>query len=272
MNGLLRYILAIALLPAGGSVIAQINESDTARFQMRIGLTGNYQNGNVEVTTLRGKADLLYTSVKNMVFKSQNVSLYQAFYGNKADNDVFSRNYLYFRPQGKIYPFAIGYVSANYRRKIDVRYFAGAGATWQLWNTRAHVVKISASAVYESTSFNGTVYNFSEYNGNGRITLWRGTAYLGGWSYLFGRRLRLYYDAYWQPAFGNSRNYRSQFDVGVDFPLWKGLSFNALYTYLHENVVVEQIKRDDRILTFGLTYLIKVDYFRPSHSIGNFEN
>ena len=257
MKGITRYVIGIALLLAGGSAIAQINESDTARFQMRISLAGNYQNGNVEVATFRSKADLLYAPVQNIVFKSQNVSLYQAFYGNKADNDVFSRNYLYFQPRNKIYPFAIAYVSANFRRKIELRYFAGAGATWQIWNTPAHVFKVSASAVYEATRFNSTVYNFSEYNGADKIALWRGTAYLGGWSYLFGRRLRLYYDAYWQPAFNNSRNYRSQFDIGVDFPVWKGFSFNVLYTYMHENVVAETIRKDDRILTFGLAYQIK---------------
>ena len=247
------------LLLSGGSVMAQINESDTSRFQMRISLTGIYQNGNVEVTTIRSKADLLYAPAPNIVFKSQNVSLYQAFYSKKADNDVFSRNYLYFQPHNKIYPFAIGYVSSNYRRKIDIRYFAGVGATLQIKNTRAHVIKVSACAVYEATRFNSTVYNLSEYNGIDKITLWRGTAYLGGWSYLLGGHMRLYYDAYWQPAFGNNRNYRSQFDIGADFPVWKGFSFNVLYTFMHENVVVEKIRKDDRILTFGLAYQKKVN-------------
>ncbi|MCC6279852.1 MAG: DUF481 domain-containing protein [Saprospiraceae bacterium] len=259
MKGTTRCVIAIALLLAGGSAMAQINESDTARFQMRISLTGIYQNGNVEVATIRSKADVLYAPTKHLVFKSQNVSLYQAFYSNKADNDVFSRNYLYFHPRNKIYPFAIGYLSGNFRRKIDLRYFAGAGATLQIRNTPAHVMKVSASVVYEATRFNSTVYNFSEYNGADKITLWRGTAYLGGWSYLLGRRLRFFYDAYWQPAFGNTRNYRSQFDIGADFPVWKGCSFSMLYTYMHENVVVEKIKKDDRILTFGFAYQIKVN-------------
>lgn len=260
MNGLTRCLFAAALLLAGSSAVAQINESDTARFQLRASVTGNYQTGNVEVLTLRSKVDILYAPVRNVVFKSQNVRLYQAFYGNKADNDLFSRNYLYYRPQNRIYPFAIGYVSANYRRKIDLRYFAGAGATWQVWKAGGHVLKVSAGAVYEATRFSGRTYNFSEYDGSDRIDLWRGTLYLGGWNYVFGRRLRFYYDAYWQPAFGKSANYRSQFDLGVDFPIWKGLSFNALYTYTHENVVVEKVRSDDRILTFGVGYIWKVPH------------
>jgi hypothetical protein len=183
--------------------------------------------------------------------------LYQAFYSKKADNDIFSRNYLYFSPHRKVYPFAIAYVSTNFRRKIDLRYFAGAGATVQLVNSASVVLKCSASAVYESTRFGAMVFNYSEYDGSEKIELWRGTLYAGGWTYLLNRRIRLLYDAFWQPAFENRHNYRSQFDVGVDVPVWKGLYFNALYTYAHENVVVQQVLPNDRILTFGLGYNLK---------------
>ncbi len=74
---------------------AQLNESDTLKFQLRISVSGNYQTGNVAVFALRNRIDFSVSPVKNWVFKSQNSSLYQAFYGKKADNDLFSRNYLY---------------------------------------------------------------------------------------------------------------------------------------------------------------------------------
>lgn len=240
---------------------AQINESDTARFQLRSNITGNYQKGNVEVTTIKSRIDFLYAPVKEVVvFKSQNSSLYQAFYGKKADNDVFSRNYLHYKPQHKVYPFAIGYISTNYRRKIDVRYFAGAGVTYQLVNKPLHTIKLSASAVHEQTKFTATTYNFSEYNGTDKINLWRGTLYAAGWDYFFQSRLRFYYDAYWQPAFNNSNNHRTQVDAGVDFPVWKGLSFTVLYTFTHENVVVYNIFPEDKILTFGLAYNLEIKH------------
>lgn len=236
---------------------AQINESDTIRFQLRGTLNGNFQQGNVEILTLRGRLDLLFAPGPDWVFKTQNSSLYQAFYSKKADNDIFSRNYLYFRPQRKVYPFAIAYVSANFRRKIESRYFAGAGATWQAVNRWAAVLKFSASTVYESTRFESSVFNDPEYDGSETIRLWRGTLYAGGWAYLWQRRARFVYDVFWQPAFAHAQNYRSQFDLGVDFPVWKGLFFNVLYTYTHENVVVEKVLRDDRILTFGVGYSVR---------------
>lgn len=238
--------------------IAQMNESDTAKFQLRTTLAGNYQTGNVELLVIRGKLDFTYAPVKNLVFKSQNSSLYQEFYSKTADNDLFSRNYFYYKPQHKIYPYAIAYISTNYRRKVELRSFAGAGVTWQLLQTDHHVIKLSANAVYEQTRFKGTAFNFSEYDGSNKISLWRASAYLGGWDWIFQNHLRFYYDAYWQPAFSNSNNYRTQLDLGLDFPVWKGLSFSAAYAYTHENVVINKIKQTDSILTFGFNYFLKI--------------
>ncbi len=233
---------------------AQLNESDTVKFQLRTSLTGNYQEGNVNIFTIRSKLDFTFMPVKDFVFKSQNSSLYQAFSSKKTDNDIFSRNYFYYKPQNKFYPFAIAYISANFRRKIDKRMFAGAGFTFQLLNKKYHTVKISASIVYETNTFKATVFNYPEYNGSNKIDMWRGTLFIGGWNYLLNKKLRFYYDAYWQPAFNNKNNYRTQFDIGADLPVWKGLTLNALYTYTHENVTVSGVKQNDKIFTFGLGY------------------
>jgi Protein of unknown function, DUF481 len=254
------FILVISHLVIPFVTKAQLNESDTVKFQLRTSLTGNYQTGNVNILTIRSRFDFSYAPVKHIVFKSQNSSLYQEFSSKKADNDLFSRNYFYYKPQNRIYPFAIAYISTNYRRKIDTRLFAGAGITWQVLNRMYHVIKLSASAVYETNTFNGTSYNHAEYNGNNRINLWRGTLFIGGWNYLLNKRLRLYYDAYWQPAFNNKNNYRTQFDIGVDFPVWKGLSFTALYTFTHENVTIINVRQEDKILSFGIAYNVRTKH------------
>lgn len=252
------FMVVVCLLLRGYAT-AQINESDTLHYQLRATLTGNYQDGNVKLTVIRSKLDFTFAPNTDWVFKTQNNSLYQAF-AAKADNDIFSRNYLYFKPKKTVYPYAIAYVSTNFRRKIDTRYFAGAGATWQMINSKNHVLKLSANAVYEATQFNGNTFNYAEFNGDGKLQTWRGTLFLSGLHNLFEKHIRLYYDAYWQPAFNNGNDYRFEYDIGLDFPIWKGLSFNALYTYKHENVVVTKIKSDDTILTFGLAYNLKKNH------------
>jgi hypothetical protein len=256
----IRSLLLILLSLGWQPIQAQLNESDTVKFQLRTSLTGNYQQGNVNVLTIRSRLEFSYSPVKDFVLKSQNSSLYQELGNKKADNDIFSRNYIYYKPQKRLYPFGIAYISANYRRRIDTRLFAGAGLTYQVINKKWHVFKISGSTVYETTRFNGKSYNEAGYNGNDRINLWRGTLYAGGWNYILHKHLRLYYDAYWQPAFNNTNNYRTQFDLGLDFLLWKGLSFNTLYTYTHENVAATGVKTDDKILTFGLAYAFKIKH------------
>jgi hypothetical protein len=255
-----RFFSVVFLLLVWADLSAQINESDTVKLQVRTSLTGNYQQGNVNVLAIRGKIDFTFSPVKDIVFKSQNSSLYQEFSSKKADNDLFSRNYFYYKPQNRIYPFAIAYISTNYRRKIYTRMFAGAGATWQVLNKIWHVIKLSASAVYEANTFNANSYNYAEYNGNNKINLWRGTLFMGGWNYLLNKRLRLYYDGYWQPAFNNKNNYRTQFDIGVDFPVWKGLSFTALYTFTHENVTIINVRQEDKILSFGIAYTVRIKH------------
>ena len=239
------------------TIQAQLNESDTASFQFRGSVSGNYQQGNVEVLNIKTKIEFSISSRDNWVFKSQNSSLYQAFYSKEADNDIFSRNYLYYKPQQKIYPFAITYASTNFRRNITNRYFTGAGITLQAVRTNEMVLKFSASAVYEATKFKSLVYNDARYNGSDKIDLWRGTLYVSGRNDFFEKHVRLYYDAYWQPALSNAGNYRNQMDIGADLPVWKGLSFTAQYSFVHENVVASNIQQDDKMLTFGLAYNLK---------------
>jgi hypothetical protein len=250
---LIILCLAVVLLFAD-TASAQINESDTAVFQSRISFTGNYQSGNVEILTLRTKAELLWAPLPDLVFKSQNNSLYQNIYAVKADNDLFSRNYLYFSPHRKIYPYLIGYISSNYRRKIDFRYFAGAGLTVQLLRNQKQLLKLSGNLVYEKTVFADTVFNDAHYNGLSRQSLFRATAYMNGWVLLFQKKLRLAYDVYWQPALSRISNNRLSAEITADIPLYHGLSFTLLHRWTNETVVVRRVQSNDQLLTWGLSY------------------
>lgn len=255
------YIFMVIFLSLGWeTTYAQLNESDTIKLQLRVGLSGNCQSGNVALLSIRGRLDMSFMPIKNWVFKTQNSHLYQEFYNVQADNDLFSRNYLYFKPQQKVYPFAMMYASTNYRRKIDSRYFAGAGLTYQLVNRKYNLVKTSASVVYEESKFNGTKYNFESLNGKNQLNIWRSTFYIAGLHQIINNKLKLYYNAFWQGAFSDVNDYRTQLDVGLDFQIWKGLSFNMLHTFTHENVVISKIKQEDQIITFGFAYNFKSNH------------
>lgn len=239
------------------SALGQLNESDTAKFQLRGGITGALQQGNVELVVIRSRLEVVNNTEKAIVFKSQNNSLYQEFSGFKADNDINSRNYFYYRPFRKFYPFSMLYFQTNYRREVDFRGFGGLGYTWQIMQKPKTNLKLSGSLIYETTHFRSDQFNETAYNGSDKISLARATVYFAAWHKLADSKLRLFYSGYWQPGLENTPNNRFQLDVGMDIPLWKGLNATALYTFSYEQVVTTTVLREDRILTFGLSYQLK---------------
>jgi hypothetical protein len=235
---------------------AQINESDTARFQARIVASGNWQTGNVEMFAMRGKVDMAVLPTRSLAFKTQNAYLYQEFFKRKADEDFFSRNFIYFQPTRTIYPFMMAFVSTNFRRNIDFRYFVGAGATWQIIKTKNHLTKIALSGVYEETNFKKTTFNELAYNGQEHIKTWRATAWLFGKHHLLQNKLIFHYDCYIQPSLERNDNFRWQAETGFDIPFYKGFNFTTNFIYTYESVVVETAKTDDAIITFGISLKI----------------
>ncbi|MDX2048741.1 MAG: DUF481 domain-containing protein [Chitinophagaceae bacterium] len=248
---------ALGLLATTQYALAQINESDTLKWQFRVSLTGSYQQGNAEILNIRSRLEFLVRPDEKWAFKSQISSLYTQFFDRKIDNDINVRNFLYFQPEHRLYGYIAAFAFTNHRRKLKSRYVFAAGPTWQAIRSKNFILKLSANMVYESSLFKDTVFNQAKYNGQDKINLWRYSLYAGGWGFLFNNRLRLYYELFLRQAFNNSKNYRTHLEVGFDFPVWRGLSFNTVYTSTHENVVVKNIKEDDRILTFGLSYLFR---------------
>jgi hypothetical protein len=247
-------ILLKAILLSGSVAFTQLNESDTLKFQIRTSASGALQIGNVDLLIVRGNVDLVMNGHKDLVFKSQNNSLFQQFDDYKADNDINSRNYLYYKPSRRIYPFAMFFAQTNFRRKIDYRFFGGLGITFQTVRTKNSNIKFSASVVHEKTLFSTNQFSEVYYNGVNDIALWRTTVYIAGIHKMSNRKIRVFYNAYWQPAFEPVPNNRVQIDIGVEMSVWKGLRVNTQYIFNYEQVVAEKIKQIDRILIFGLSY------------------
>ena len=72
---------------------AQINESDTLKWKASLSVTGVRQGGNVETRIFRARSDVSFRLRENWVFKTQNSYVYQAFGGQKADEDILSLNF-----------------------------------------------------------------------------------------------------------------------------------------------------------------------------------
>ena len=250
----MKKTLLFILLQFAAHLYAQINESDTLLLQHFTAITGNVQTGNFKAFAFRARLDASFAPSNVFAFKTQNAYRYQSFFERKVDNEFSNRNFVYLFQHRRVYPFAMAFLSGNFRRKIDFRYFTGAGLTWQMVQQQKHTIKFSASGVYESTRFSESTYNFQEYNGAQNLDTWRATFRFFGKHNLFRNKLRLYYEAFAQPSIEKRNNYRWHTEAGLDFPIWKGLSINALFMYDHENVTISTVKQNDLIATFGLSY------------------
>ncbi len=245
-------MLAGAALLFPGVAQAQLNESDTLLLQYQLALNGSYQSGNLKVVTLLSRLETSVAPSAHWALKTQNFWRYQAFYDRKSDHDFASRNFLYLGQRRRVYPFLMGFLSANFRRKVDRRYFVGPGLTWQLLRRPEQTMKFSAAAVYESTRFAGQAYNHRAYDGSAYIRTWRATLRLAGQHRVLERRLRVGYEIYVQPSLERADNFRWLAEQSLEMSLWKALSFLTFLQYSHENVVVQGVQPDDLIITFGL--------------------
>ena len=232
---------------------AQIDESDTVKIKAGLSLSGFWQRGNVKTSIFRGRTDLSVRPWKKWVYKNTNSYVYQAFGGDKADEDFLSLNFLYFNPQRRLYPQVLAFLSTNFRRAIDRRSLLGAGATLQVLQKKEQKLKVSLTFEYERTDFNQTTFNREEYNGRDEINTLRGTIWINGKYELFEKRLIFTHESYFQPSLEDSQNYRWRAEVGVELPVWKFLNLTVNYIDTFESIVIQDQVQGDQFLTFGFT-------------------
>ncbi|MCB9290482.1 MAG: DUF481 domain-containing protein [Lewinellaceae bacterium] len=246
-----RFLFILFVFPI--CLSAQTNESDTLKLQAGLSLSGIFQGGNVQTVIFRVNSDLSYKPWKKWVFKTKNSFVYQEFGKQKADEDILSLNFLYFNPERKIYPLLLGFVSTNYRRRINVRSLLGGGVTFQVLSKKENWLKIALSSEYEQTGFTIDTFNRTVYNGNRSINTLRGTVWISGKYQLFDKKLILIHESYYQPSLRRGDNYRWRADIGIELPLRKFLNFRINYLHTFESIVAEGQEQEDRLLTFGFT-------------------
>jgi len=233
---------------------AQTDESDTLKLKASLSVTGSWQMGNVNTIIFRTKADITYRPWEKWKFNTKNSYLYQEFGKKKADEDILSLNFLSYNPDSRFFPLLIGIVSSNYRRKIGVRYLLGGGLTFKAIDKEDDWLKFSLSCEYENTNFRENTFNFDEYNGLRSINTARSTLWVNSQSQLFEDKLILSLEAYFQPSLLDENNFRRQADLSVELPITNHLNFKINYLHTYEQIVIEDQRQEDRILTFGLNF------------------
>ncbi len=252
-----KFYLILFFLSTRLISLAQLNESDTAQLQLQVRSGGSLQTGNVELLRITNQIEFSTHVFKKLVFKTQNNHLYQQIFGTQADDDLASRNYLYLNPQHKIYPYAIGYISTNFRRKINLRTFTGLGATYQALQKRGHTIKLSTNMLYEKSNYSAQIFNFQEFDGSSELRAFWSTLYISGMHQFKNSTIQLIYELYWQQSLEAKVNFRYHILGGVDFNVVKGLSIQSRIIYAFEHLVIVNVKEQDLLWTWGLSYHFK---------------
>ncbi len=253
----MRSILVIALswFICIGQLSAQLNESDTLTYQLRVSVTGKFQTGNVSLIAIKSRTGFSGRIGNALVFKTQNKTLYQEFFRRKVDNNLDSRNFLYIHPERRFYPLAMAFISTNFRRNVDRRLLLGVGGTWNIINETNNSVKFSLSTFYEWSRFDGMIFNRESFNGDEEVELYRWAIYIAGIHRIYEQKLMLHYSSIFEPTFDDFGNSRVELDIGMDVKLWKALALSVEYQYNFEALVVSNVDQHDGILSVGLSYL-----------------
>lgn len=231
---------------------AQLNESDSVSWQVKASLTGTVLDGNIARTLLLNRIELINAN-PTWGLSTRNDYQYGRTFKQLSENDIISYNFVYYRPLSGVYPYIMGLVETNLRRKIDFRYQVGPGASWNIIQNRSHVVKLSITATFESTSFNGSAFDESIYDGANTIETWRATGRIFA-RHQLANKVRVGYEFWWQQSLEEEINYRYHAEAALEIPFTKTLAFRSSVRYSFENIVLAGLKPFDLLWTYGLSY------------------
>lgn len=248
-----KIIIGCLLSMSMSPLWAQLTESDTLKLGYKLSVNGSWITGNVERLIINTNFDVSHIG-HHIGLKTSNTYTYGTIFKNETENDIFSRNFIYLNPRKRLYPYAMLWLQNSLRQQIDFRYQAGVGVTYQLIHQQKHQLKFSSTITREQTRYDGTAFfEIPENLSGSKIDNWRSTFRVLGEHQWFKGKLRAHYESWYQPAFDDGNNWRYYLNAAVEVPISKHVSFRSALLYSHDNIVLANIKRDDKIVTFGLS-------------------
>ena len=232
---------------------AQLSEVDTLRWQYRFTATGNWSRGNVEQFMLLGTAEVAHVQ-ERWGFKSATNYQYGTFFSRQTLGEGIWRNFLYLNPRDRLYPYLMLWYQQSYQRGIENRTQVGPGMTYVLLRRNAHVLKVSVTGTYETSTFRTARYRERADLSDVVLETWRFTGRLFGEHRMFDGMLRLQYEGWVQPSLTDGENLRALVDAGLNVPLKKGFALRQSFRWSYESVVQQRNTYEDLLWTFGISY------------------
>lgn len=246
--GLFLGFLLLAWRPAAG----QLTETATLPFGYRVTVNGTWLSGNVDRFLVAGGAELAWVG-EQWAFRSSNTYQYGTSGAFTTENDLFLKQFLYWQPRSRVYPYLMVWTESNRRRDYRLRYQLGPGISWGVLSKELHQLKLSATLTLEQTHFNRSFPSNSPNAGQSSIQTPRATLRLYGQHRIGPRGWRLRYEMWGQPSLRYIDNYRLHGDWSWELPVSKVVALRTTFNYNYERVVLPQVKRQDTFWVLGIT-------------------
>lgn len=249
----MRASLLLAFLALAGIGRAQLSEVDTLRWQYRITASGNWSRGNVEQFMLLGTAEVAHVK-EHWGFKSALSYQYGTFFYRQTLGEGIWRNFLYLNPRARLYPYVMLWYQQSEQRGLNDRVQAGPGLTFVALRQKSHLLKLSATLTYESSTFRTASFKERPDIADPLIETTRITGRLYGEHRLLDGAVRLQYETWVQPSLNDNENLRALVDASLNIPLKKGFALRQAVRWSYESVVQRPYSYEDLLWTFGISY------------------
>jgi Protein of unknown function, DUF481 len=260
-----RYYILFTFFAATCTAKAQtaVKKDSSVQYDIHLSATAIFSGGNLQRTVTQNR---FTGSAGNSLLQlvTENSYRYGRNFTRVVENDFLTRNYLRLQPGKKWYGFAMAAYENNYRRSIGRRLLAGAGTAYNFYRKEKDFLRISLAGAFETALYKADTFNISFYNGRYKIRETRAIIRFGGRHTLLPGRLVFTHDTWLMQGLRNTANRRWHSLLGVQVPVYKGLSFKTDFDYTAETVTVSAknpfgypSSSSDWVLSFGLSYDIK---------------
>lgn len=249
----MRPLAVLLLASTFGTAHAQLSEADTLRWQYRVSATGSWLRGNIEQLMLLGTGEVAHVK-EHWGLKSAISYQYGTFFYRQTLGEGIWRNFVYVNPRARLYPYLMLWYQRSYQRGIDHRTQVGPGLTYVLLRKSDNLLKLSATATYEASTFRSATFRERPDLTTTELETWRLTGRLYGEHQLAEGLMRLQYEAWVQPSLTDADNLRAHVEAALSIPLKKGFALRQVVNWSYESVVQQANTNEDLLWTFGISY------------------
>ncbi|MFN8282403.1 MAG: DUF481 domain-containing protein [Chitinophagales bacterium] len=246
---------AFVLFSSMNVILAQLQENDTAKWQVNTALSGKFNSGNVVRFIITPELNVTHiASSKKYGFTLNERYTFGTFRKIRSENDLFSRNFFYIIPTKKVYPYLMYWMQTHNGQGLKFRYQVGIGATYVPLRKNGQVIKLSITGTFEQNWYKQNGLTFISDTSASKYNAFRFTARIFGSHHVAKNMVELYYEAYFQQAVNNKHNFHFYAESGLNVRIIKGFSMKTFLTYEYQKVHIQKVQPSDLVFNFGVNY------------------